>query len=545
MGNKDNRKPASKGNSRGAKNKDDDVEEIPRQIPYRSAPGALVSNTGPTLPPIMAFSNAQDTASFYMQMQGAVIAAPPAVALPAAKNVGKSKEQRGEQKDQKKDQIKSEDQPKNGNSSKDKAKTGKPENYVRLRQEDAICGNCDLRGHWLKQCYGPANRYGFIPGCPHCNVTTHILEECTSYDPTTDEDRLCWFMDFVRKDMPPLECSIDPDQHTLARPGQKHAHDRPWSTDYTLQYAKDHPEYWKTHEYNTDPKNMIKLEADPCWDNDDSVFVMGNSVPLSGRRVTATRPVPKKRKRGGEGEGDATAENSGPANKGNRDGAGDEEMTESSIAPDVWPPSARPFGTQKFHEKYKNTTCLNCGLKGHIIGMCKGVCGCCGEKGHNKKQCPSIRQICCCSDWPHHLKYNCNVVCEMDGCGNETPHKAVSCNIRCFMCGQINPGHYSWECNWEIRCVCESKHHRGGNCPDVANPDKVKECEANGCFAWNCWKHCSKCLQECHMGVEKGSECSAEVTETSNGKQVICIKKHPPTKWGEQCNACMHPRSLP
>ncbi|KAI0170669.1 hypothetical protein BJ166DRAFT_200891 [Pestalotiopsis sp. NC0098] len=54
---------------------------------------------------------------------------------------------------------------------------------------DTVCGNCQRRGHTIRDCVGPVDERGEIDGCPKCNeARAHMYDDCPARDAGEDFD---------------------------------------------------------------------------------------------------------------------------------------------------------------------------------------------------------------------------------------------------------------------------------------------------------------------------------------------------------------------
>jgi len=131
---------------------------------------------------------------------------------------------------------------------------------------------------------GPPNSFGFIEGCPWCNKK-HMLEACKDFQNENSDfiERIAFFMLSRRRNRPPMICSIAPNEHALAQPGQKFADLRPWSTDFTLKMMQEHPNFWEGFKYGN-PKLEETLGTDGSWCDPSVNYVFSNKVGFVGEK---------------------------------------------------------------------------------------------------------------------------------------------------------------------------------------------------------------------------------------------------------------------
>jgi hypothetical protein len=114
-------------------------------------------------------------------------------------------------------------------------------------QEGQACANCLEPGHPIARCQGPADEHGSMPGCPSCNKLDHIYEQCPKYNPDAPNaaKRLAKVMLQSRQNRVPLKCTKSPVEHIMRGPGEEFHGLMPWTQEFTIDYARGHPEYWK------------------------------------------------------------------------------------------------------------------------------------------------------------------------------------------------------------------------------------------------------------------------------------------------------------
>ncbi|KAE8443784.1 hypothetical protein EG329_001378 [Mollisiaceae sp. DMI_Dod_QoI] len=77
-----------------------------------------------------------------------------------------------------------------------------------LHPDERICGGCGIEGHPLADCTKNVDEYGFINGCPKCNTTKHLIDNCRSKNRLTD-GRMFYFLVVKRLGKPPLRSRED------------------------------------------------------------------------------------------------------------------------------------------------------------------------------------------------------------------------------------------------------------------------------------------------------------------------------------------------
>ncbi|KAE8449147.1 hypothetical protein EG329_008531 [Mollisiaceae sp. DMI_Dod_QoI] len=272
---------------------DDDVEEIPRTFPPGQNQPAMVqgNNSEPvveiykmTLSAAIAFSQQSSATMMSMPAQPAPVQRKFLEATGARKGNSKGKGKEGK------------DDQKSGESSK---KSEANAIWKDKPMAETICGNCERKGHWLLRCVGPVNDYGFIWGCPWCNVNTHILEQCSSFDSSKPEDRERFVknMTIHRQNRPPLASSVAANEFPETQEGGKYYRKMPWTTDFSWQYQFENPDYWKNYQYALLAKDdPILFPWDDHWEKAITKHILPNKVIHIGQRVQALRP-PRPQKR--------------------------------------------------------------------------------------------------------------------------------------------------------------------------------------------------------------------------------------------------------
>jgi hypothetical protein len=133
---------------------------------------------------------------------------------------------------------------------------------------ETTCGNCGYRGHRLKHCM-KQERDGFIHGCPICNTTAHLYDECSSWNLTTTQNRIqkehLHYLVTMRNNRPPIRTSVD--LQTL--PGFASSAFRPW----TPAFSQAHLGFFLGHKYlaRWDQESTIE---DPTWKQHATVSSM-------------------------------------------------------------------------------------------------------------------------------------------------------------------------------------------------------------------------------------------------------------------------------
>jgi hypothetical protein len=123
---------------------------------------------------------------------------------------------------------------------------------------DTTCGNCGNMGHRLKHCM-KQEWDGFIHGCPICNTTAHLYDECSSWK-TKTQNRIqkehLHYLVTMRNNRPPILTSVD--IQTL--PGFASSAFRPW----TPAFSQVHLGFFLGHKYlaRWDKESTID---DPKW----------------------------------------------------------------------------------------------------------------------------------------------------------------------------------------------------------------------------------------------------------------------------------------
>ncbi|ESZ95109.1 hypothetical protein SBOR_4506 [Sclerotinia borealis F-4128] len=94
-----------------------------------------------------------------------------------------------------------------------------------------LCGNCYMKGHLLKTCVAPVDKFGFISGCPLCNTKTHLYEHCFkpgNYKPISRS-----FLLVNRFNCPPIRWAQD----FRNVDGFWTKPERPWTCEFSLKQA--------------------------------------------------------------------------------------------------------------------------------------------------------------------------------------------------------------------------------------------------------------------------------------------------------------------
>ncbi|KAF7937238.1 uncharacterized protein EAE98_001552 [Botrytis deweyae] len=129
------------------------------------------------------------------------------------------------------------------------------------RYHDAICANCNMRGHILSHCVAPVDEFGFISGCPRCNTKKHLYDECSALPKSKGGGDLACLI-LKRMNCPPIRSSKDIRNFLKVKSGRQH----PWTYDFSLkQVGKFEVSY---DDYGI-PKGLY---PDPAWETPDKVL---------------------------------------------------------------------------------------------------------------------------------------------------------------------------------------------------------------------------------------------------------------------------------
>ncbi|KAK4161643.1 hypothetical protein QBC43DRAFT_291737 [Cladorrhinum sp. PSN259] len=131
-------------------------------------------------------------------------------------------------------------------------------------QSTTVCANCKRTGHTIAQCI-KANRKGNIPGCPICNVTDHIVDDCPT-NPT--EEELWEILVINRARKPPIKTKRYSWVELCRRVKRLSDGSYPWSRKFTITRAKSLPDFWKTYHYDMS-SSEVEFPVDPqtrTWD---------------------------------------------------------------------------------------------------------------------------------------------------------------------------------------------------------------------------------------------------------------------------------------
>ncbi|KAF7881101.1 uncharacterized protein EAF02_006992 [Botrytis sinoallii] len=129
------------------------------------------------------------------------------------------------------------------------------------RYHDAICANCNMRGHILSHCVAPVDEFGFISGCPRCNTKKHLYDECSALPKSTGRGDWAYLI-LKRMNCPPIRSSKDIRNFLKVKSGRQH----PWTYDFSLkQVGKFEVSY---DDYGI-PKGLY---PDPAWETPDKVL---------------------------------------------------------------------------------------------------------------------------------------------------------------------------------------------------------------------------------------------------------------------------------
>ena len=114
------------------------------------------------------------------------------------------------------------------------------------------CPNCKRRGHPLRECPGPPDRFGYIPGCPKCHKLDHTLAQCPKGFTIQD---VFHYIFFSRRNNFPMIWDtdlLDPEMATFLSEAQ------PWTQGFARQQMAQHlARDWDWHPEGTVP--------DPAW----------------------------------------------------------------------------------------------------------------------------------------------------------------------------------------------------------------------------------------------------------------------------------------
>jgi hypothetical protein len=114
------------------------------------------------------------------------------------------------------------------------------------------CPNCQRRGHPLRECPGPPDRFGYIPGCPKCHKLDHTLAQCPKG--FTLQDVFHYIFSSRRNNFPVIWDTdlLDPEMATFLSEAQ------PWTQGFARQQMGQHlARDWDWH-----PEGTV---TDPAW----------------------------------------------------------------------------------------------------------------------------------------------------------------------------------------------------------------------------------------------------------------------------------------
>jgi hypothetical protein len=116
------------------------------------------------------------------------------------------------------------------------------------------CPNCQRRGHPLRECPGPPDRFGYIPGCPKCHKLDHTLAQCPKG--FTLQDVFHYIFSSRRNNFPMIWDTdlLAPEMATFLSEAQ------PWTQGFARQQMAQHlARDWDWH-----PEGIV---PDPAWDS--------------------------------------------------------------------------------------------------------------------------------------------------------------------------------------------------------------------------------------------------------------------------------------
>jgi hypothetical protein len=119
------------------------------------------------------------------------------------------------------------------------------------------CPNCQRRGHPLRECPGPPDRFGYIPGCPKCHKLDHTLAQCPKG--FTLQDVFHYIFSSRRNNFPMIWDTdlLDPEMGPFLNEAQ------PWTQGFAMQRMRAHlARDWDWHPEGTVP--------DPAWNLKDA-----------------------------------------------------------------------------------------------------------------------------------------------------------------------------------------------------------------------------------------------------------------------------------
>ncbi|THV45786.1 hypothetical protein BGAL_0450g00010 [Botrytis galanthina] len=458
----------------------------------------------------------------------------------------------------------------------DKPKSGKKS---RIPYEEAICENCDRKGHRVLRCPGPLDQVtGQIHACGFCGSRKHLSEQCRdNYDPNDQycRDKLEHMCLVIRNNLPALACSISPLEWPNAQPGMKFEGYRPWTGDHALEYEALNPNYPEEYVVHKKRADDTDLGRDPRWDAPkETVFIHRSLVIHPPKRQMDSSFIltrfNRKRKAANDTEmtddddlkrtrRETTAPEDGVPPQGSKESITTNKplvaLPKAPLAspPIVPTPTAPPATLPSINLSLTTTKeCLNCGDKTHEIDACTKTCGRCGNVAHKIPDCIHTGIVLCvCKRFPHHLATHCNILCESLTCGILS-HMAIRCSKQCCFCGasalpnppgstevQLPTVHQGLYCPLKRHgcAICRTDNHVTSACYTI--DESLSSCKAEYCGIWACEEHCQKCL---FTGHTKEVCCNTVEEEIDEPSLVRCpVAAHPALYWGiaKSCPDCI------
>ncbi|KAK4161641.1 hypothetical protein QBC43DRAFT_337109 [Cladorrhinum sp. PSN259] len=140
------------------------------------------------------------------------------------------------------------------------------------------CENCGRQGHRLSQCIRLDNISYDIPGCPICETTQHLIDDCPRLPSLSDRDaQIFRVLVGLRGCKGPIRSAMFnwPD---IAATGP-HMEFYAWTRRFAKQWQDENPKVWETYDYS----NESLLAMDPRTKSRMEIL---KNIPLNQRYLT-------------------------------------------------------------------------------------------------------------------------------------------------------------------------------------------------------------------------------------------------------------------